>query len=89
MGIEENFPSMKIDKMFYFRQLEYSCDFFFTQTVHVRCPRQIVVNYYSQHSMVLYLLNGDALYSQWVEIRHFILPFLSSGNEHEFCFVWM
>ena len=34
--------------------------------------------------MVLHLFNGDALYGQRVEIRHFILPFVSSG--YEFCF---
>ena len=50
-------------------------DIFFTQTVHVRCPRQIAVNYYPQHSVFLYLFNGDALYGQKVEIRHYILPF--------------
>ena len=39
--------------------------------------------------MFLYLFNGDALYGQRVETRQYILPFLSSGYEHEFCFVWM
>ena len=53
----------------------------------MRCSVQIVVNYYSQHSMVLCLFNGVALYDQRVEIRHYMLPFLSSGCEHEFCFV--
>ena len=61
----------------------------FLQTAHVRCPRQIVVNYYSQHSMFLYFFNGDALYGQRVEIRHYILPFLPIGYEYEFCIVWM
>ena len=75
MGTEEYFPCMKVDKMFYFGKLEYFCVYFLTQCIHVRCPRQIVVNYYYQHSMVLYLFNAVALHGQRVEIRHYILPF--------------
>ena len=52
----------------------------------MQCPRQIVVNCYSLHSKALYLFSGVALYGQRMEIRHYILPFLSSGYEHDlFC----
>ena len=89
MGTEANFSCMIANKMCYFRQLEYFCGHFCTQAIHVRCPTLIVVNYYSQHSLVLYLFSGDDLYGQRVEIRHYILPILSSGYENEFCSVWM
>ena len=75
---------MKVNKMFYFRQLECFYGYFLHRLF--TCPKQIVVNYYSQHSMFLYLFNGDALYGQRLEIRHYILPFLPSGDEHEFLF---
>ena len=64
MDAEEYFPWLKIN-MFYSKHLEYSCGYFITPRNHVWCPRQIVVNYYSQLSMVLYLFNGDAFYGQW------------------------
>ena len=52
---------MKVIKMLYFRQLEYFFGYFLTRSIHIQRPRQIVVNYYSQHSMVLYLFGDVAL----------------------------
>ena len=62
MGTEEYFPCMEINqkkkKKKFFRKLEYFCGYFFAQSIYVWCPSQIVVNSYSQHSVVLYLFNG-------------------------------
>ena len=79
MGIEEYFVCKEINKNIYFRKLEYFWGYFLAQSVYVWCPSQIVVNSYSQHSVVLYLFNDIVFRCQRGEIRFYILPFLTSG----------
>ena len=86
MGTVEYFPCMEFNKKNYFRKLEYFCAYFLAQSVYVWCPSQIVVNSYSQHSVVLYLFNDVVFRCQrggggggGGGIRYYILPFLSSG----------
>ena len=80
MGTEEYFPCMKINKMFYFRHLEY----FWAQNIYVWCPSQIIVNSYSQHSVVLYIFNDVAFRGQkggggGGNKALYFFPFLSCG----------